>query len=369
LITIGIDPHKASVTAAALDPHDAVLAELRLPTTAETGTQLLALTAPWPVRRWAVEGATGLGHGVAQQLIAAGETVLDVPAKLSARARLLGTGGARKTDPADAASAAAVAIHNRQLRPVTCEDPSVVLRLLTCRRDDLVAERTRTLSRLHVGLRELHPGGAKRQLTAIHAAVLLRQIRPITMADAQCKRIARELLGDVRHLDRQVAAATTTVRKAVAASGTTLTQIYGIGPVLAAKILGHTGDIARFPDRDHYASYTGAAPIEASSDDLRRHRLNRAGNRQLNCPLHIIAVCQIRDPAPGRPTTSASSPRPRPLRRRAAASNATCPTSSTTIWSPTTAATHARIDAQRRYQVTRVRSVPLAATAAPSRQI
>ena len=173
-----------------------------------------------------------------------------------------------------------------------------MLRLLTERRDDLVAERTRTLSRLHVLLRDLHPGGAARELTAADAAALLRRIRPATVVDAQRKRIARELLADVRRLDRQVAAATSAVRKCVAASGTTLTQIYGVGPVLAAKILGHTGDVARFPGRDHYASYTGGAPIEASSGDLRRHRLNRAGNRQLNCALHIIAVCQIRDPGP-----------------------------------------------------------------------
>jgi transposase len=69
--------------------------------------------------------------------------------------------------------------------------------------------------------------------------------------------------------------------------------------VLAAKLLGHAGDITRFPDRDHFASYTGTAPVEASSGDVRRHRLNRAGNRQLNTALHLIAVCQIRDPSPG----------------------------------------------------------------------
>jgi transposase len=69
--------------------------------------------------------------------------------------------------------------------------------------------------------------------------------------------------------------------------------------VLAAKLLGHAGDITRFPDRDHFASYTGTAPVEASSGDVRRHRLNRGGNRQLNTALHLIAVCQIRDPSPG----------------------------------------------------------------------
>jgi transposase len=69
--------------------------------------------------------------------------------------------------------------------------------------------------------------------------------------------------------------------------------------VLAAKLLGHAGDITRFPSRDHFASYTGTAPVEASSGDVRRHRLNRGGNRQLNTALHLIAVCQIRDPSPG----------------------------------------------------------------------
>jgi transposase len=148
-------------------------------------------------------------------------------------------------------------------------------------------------------LADLHHGGAKRELSAARAAAVLRQARPITAADVQRKRIARQLLADVRRLDRQVGAATSAVRKSVAASGTTLTQMYGVGPILAAKILGHTGDVARFPGRGHFASYAGTAPVEASSGDLRRHRLNRAGNRQLNCALHIIAVCQIRDAGPG----------------------------------------------------------------------
>jgi transposase len=103
----------------------------------------------------------------------------------------------------------------------------------------------------------------------------------------------------VRRLDRQVKTASQAIRTAVREHGTTLTQMYGVGPVLAAKLLGHAGNIARFPDRDHVASYTGTAPVEASSGDVRRHRLNRGGNRQLNTALHLIAVCQIRDPSPG----------------------------------------------------------------------
>ena len=298
MITIGIDPHKRSLTAAALDSHSRLLGQLRLAATSRAGTQLPAWAAAWPERRWAVEGANGLGRGIAQLLVAAGEPVLDVPATLAARARLLSTSSARKTDLADACSVAA-AIHHRQLRPVTLEDQTVIFRLLSDRRDDLVAARTRTLSRLHVLLADLQPGGAARELSATRAAALLRRVHPITAVDVERKRIAHQLQADVRRLDRQVKTASQAIRAAVREHGTTLTEVFGVGPVLAAKLLGHAGDITRFPDRDHFASYTGTAPIEASSGDVRRHRLNRGGNRQLNTALHLIAVCQIRDPSPG----------------------------------------------------------------------
>jgi transposase len=256
VITIGIDPHKRSVTAAALDATSRALGQLRVPMTGQAGAQLTAWAAVWPERRWAIEGAAGLGRQIAQVLVAAGETVVDVPAKLAARARLLSTGNTRKTDRIDAVSVAAAAIHNQQLRQVTPEGRGVIFRLLSDRRDDLVAERTRSLSRLHVLLAELHPGGAGRQLTATRAAKLLRQLRPLTPTDIERKRIARDLLGDVRRLDRQVIVATKRIRAMVAAQPTSLTEIIGVGPVLAAKILGHAGDVGRFPNRDHFASYT-----------------------------------------------------------------------------------------------------------------
>jgi transposase len=226
-----------------------------------------------------VEGATGLGRPIAQLLVGAGEPVVDVPAKLATRARLLGSSNSRKSDLADAGSVAAAALHHRRLRPVALEDHTVVLRLLSDRRDDLVAERTRTLRRLHVLLADLHPAGAKRELTATRAATLLRQVRPITAADVERKRIARELLADVRRLDREVKTASQAICTAVREHGTSLTEVYGVGPVLAAKLLGHAGDVTRFKDRDHFASSTGTAPVEASSGDVRRHRLNRGGNR------------------------------------------------------------------------------------------
>jgi transposase len=300
VITIGIDPHKASLTAVAVDAAGRPLGRRRLLVHAGTLGQLTAWATGWPTRRFAVEGAYGLERPIAQQLAAAGEQVLDVPATLAARARLLNTGGRRKTDTADAASVAQVALHHPMLRIVTAEDQTTILRLLAERRDDLAGERTRILNRLHGLLRDLLPGGAPSDLTAAKAAALLRWVRPTT-ATAACRRqLARDLLGDLRRVDARLADNKAQARDALAATGSTLTQIHGLGVVLAAKILGHVGDIGRFPSQDHFASYTATAPLDASSGNHQRHRLNTGGNRQLNAALHLIAVCQARDPGPGR---------------------------------------------------------------------
>ena len=299
MITIGIDPHKASLTAVAVDPSGRLLGHRRLLVNAGTFGQLTAWAAGWPVRRFAVEGAYGLGRPIAQQLAAAGEPVLDVPATLAARARLLGSGGGRKT-AADAASVAQVALHCPTLRTVAAEDQTSILRLLAERRDDLAGERTRILNRLHGLLRDLLPGGAPSDLSAAKAAALLRGVRPAT-ATAACRRqLARDLLGDLRRVDARLAHNKAQLQEVLAATGSTLTQIHGLGVVVAAKLLGHVGDIGRFPSQDHFASYTATAPLDASSGNQQRHRLNTGGNRQLNAALHTVAVCQARDPGPGR---------------------------------------------------------------------
>ncbi|MER7901084.1 transposase [Streptomyces sp. NPDC096046] len=211
-------------------------------------------------------------------------------------ARLLATGGDRKTDAKDALHVAQVALFRHDLRPVVPADQTTILRLLTERRDDLVHERTRVLNRLHAVLRDLLPGGAPTGLSADKAAALMKGIRPVTATD-NCRRdIARDLLADLRRLDRQVKDNEAEMREAVAATRTTLTTLPGLGTVLAAKVLGHIGDISRlFPTEHHFASYTGSAPLDASSGNNVRHRLNTGGNRALNSVLHTIAVCQIRD--------------------------------------------------------------------------
>jgi transposase len=295
VILIGVDPHKSSHTAVAVDAAGHQVAERRFVVNAGTFRQLMRWCEQWPERRFAVEGARGLGRTLAQQLAAAGEKVVDVPSTLSARARLLATGGDRKTDAKDARHVAQVALFRHDLRPVEPEDQTTILRLLTERHDDLVHERTRVLNRLHAVLRDLLPGGAPTGLSADKAAAAMKAVRPVTATDACRRDIARDLLADLRRLDRQVKDNEAEMRDALAVTRTGLTTLPGLGTVLAAKVIGHVGDVSRFPTEHHFASYTGSAPLDASSGNNIRHRLNTGGNRALNSVLHIIAVCQIRD--------------------------------------------------------------------------
>jgi transposase len=297
---IGIDPHKGSHTAAVLDRGEQLLAEVRVRADRSQRDRLLAFAAPFEPRLWAIEGATGTGALLAQQLVAVGEAVVDVPPKLSARARLLSTERSDKTDAYDARSAAVVALRHRGLQPVALEDHTAVLRLMAKRHHDLVAHRTRLVCRLHAVLCQLVEGGLSRDLTATRAAAVLRRTRPTGVVGRERRLVAVELLADVRRVDADLAQLKRRIGAAVAASSTTVTDVFGVGPIMAAYLVGYSGDIARFATAGHYARYNGTAPIEASSGERVRHRLNPRGNRQLNHALHIAAVTQIRNDTPGR---------------------------------------------------------------------
>jgi transposase len=299
-VMIGIDPHKSSHTAVAISGEGDVLDQLRIAADRRQVALLLAFVEKWPRRRFAVEGANGLGRLLARQLLEAGETVIDVPATLSARVRLLSGGSARKTDAHDAHSTAIAALHGARLRTVAAEDLTVVLRLLSDRRDQLSRERNRIVCRLHDQFRDLREGGAKLNLTADQAARLLKGIRPVGLVATQRRQLARELLADLRRVDKQLADIDERITEAVTATKTSLTEMVGVGSVLAATIIGHAGDITRFADRGHFASYAGVAPIEASSGDVRRHRLSRRGNRRLNAAIHMVALGQLSHPSAGR---------------------------------------------------------------------
>jgi len=248
-----------------------------------------------------MENAGGLGRHLAVRL-AAGESVVDVPPKLSARVRVLSSfaGNARKNDGLDALATALAASRNERLAAVDPEAASEVLRLLSERREDLVAERTRALNRLHALLRDLLLGGVAGKLSADRAARILRGIRLRGGASARLRRrLASEVLHDVRTLDRKIGDLNGRIEAEIEASGTSLTEIFGVGPILAATIMGTVGDVGRFPTKAHFASYAGTAPLEASSGEVVRHRLSLAGNRKLNYALHMVAVCQARSDARG----------------------------------------------------------------------
>jgi transposase len=295
---IGVDPHKRSHTAVVLDECEEICAQLRVEASPRRVDRLLAW-APAGERLWAIENANGLGRLLAQQLLARGETVVDVPATLSARARKLSGHSARKTDEFDARSVVIAASHNRGLRQVVAEDDTMVLRMLVDRRWQLVSQRQRTIVQLHALLTEMVPAGAAAHLSSKKAARLLTTIRPHGAVEQTRKQMARELLADWRRQNTAITKATRRLSDQVGAHNTTLTEIYGIGTVGAATILGLVGDIGRFPTRGHFAAFNGTAPLEASSGDVRRHRLSRRGDRQLNKVLHVAARTQARHGGPG----------------------------------------------------------------------
>ena len=146
----------------------------------------------------------------------------------------------------------------------------------------------------------LIPGGTGIRLSADRAAAVLRTVAPTNAVDTERKRMALGFVADIRRLDTEIAESKARIVTAVAASGTSVTELYGVGPVVAAFLVGHSGDMGRFANRDHYASYNVTAPIEASSGPRVRHRLNPQGNRRLNHAIHVIAIAQIRHPSDGR---------------------------------------------------------------------
>ena len=300
-VMIGIDPHKASHTAVAIDPAEVPLGQLQVRACAAQAERLLAWAQAWPQRTWAVEGAGGVGHLLARQLAAAGERVLDVPPELAARVRLLAAGNTSKNDPSDARSVAVAALRSAGVREVCRDDHAAVLKVWSKRYEDLGRARTQVACRLHQVLCELIPGGASKEITAGQAARILASITPADAAAAARCELAAELAGDLRGIDVRLRDTRKKLATAARAARTSLTGLFGIGPVSAAAITGDVRHVSRFPGPNHFAAYDGTAPIEVSSGGRKVHRLSRRGNRRLNHAIHMAAVTQIRHRhSPGR---------------------------------------------------------------------
>jgi len=256
--------------------------------------RLLAWAAAWPQRAWAVGGAGGLGHLLARQLLAAGERVLDVPPKLGARVRLLAAGDVNKNDPDDARSVAVAALRSSGVREVRADDHAAVLKVRAERYRDLGRTRTQAACRLHAVLCGLIPGGVPRAITTARAGRVLKALRPASAVEAARCELAADLLDDLRRIDARMRETRKKPAAAVAAAGTSLTGLSGVGPVIAAAVIGDVRDVSRFPGRDHFAACNGTAPIEVSSGPRKIYRLSRRGNRRLNHAIHMAAVKQVR---------------------------------------------------------------------------
>ena len=213
---------------------------------------------------------------------------------------MLDTGHGRKTDAHDEHSVAVAAVRAKELRVLALDPQLEALRMLVDRREELARQRTQTANRLQRLLAELTPGRAKKDITTRQAKAILAAVRPRDLVGKTRRRLAVEQLTDLVAIEKRIKSLSKELKGRVADSGSTLMDLPGVGPIVAARVLADVGDVTRFADRNRFASWTGTAPIEASSGKQVRHRLSRAGNRRMNHMLHIAAATQIRLDTEGR---------------------------------------------------------------------
>jgi transposase len=202
MMIIGVDPHKSTHTATAVDPQtNRAVASVRIEASLADYRRLLRWAGQFDRRRWAIENAEGLGRHLSSWLLARGEDVVDVPSAATARVRQLSRGGGRKNDQIDAAAAACAAALQGDGRPLQPEDLTDALALLDESRMNLAQSRVRLVNQLHALLRDLLAGGAPTDLSATTAAALLRQVRPSGDAERVRKQIATGLVSQIRSVD------------------------------------------------------------------------------------------------------------------------------------------------------------------------
>jgi transposase len=300
VIVVGIDPHKKTHTAVAVGgATGAEVASITVKARAKGHERLLTWARSLDDELlFAVEDCRHVSGNLQRFLLARGERTVPVPPKLMAGARR----GARtrgKSDPIDARAVAQAALRHPELPDAHLEGVDRDVRLLLDHREDLVNERTRAQNRLRWHLHDLDPdfavptGGLDRSVWLDRTRAHLE-----SMTQSVQVRIALELVPRIRELTRQARALERELTTLTALVAPELLAIPGCGALTAAKLLGETGGIRRFRSEAAFAMHCGVGPLEVSSGDRRRHRLNRSGNRQLNAALHRIAVTQKRIHAP-----------------------------------------------------------------------
>jgi transposase len=301
MMVIGVDPHKGSHTAAAVDELGRKMAQKSVPARREGHRELIAWgRAQSPGgRRWAVEDVRHVASGLVRELLAAGEEVVLVPTRLMAAAR---SGGRErgKSDPIDALANARAALREEEFLP-PARLPAAVLevRRLADHRDDLVAQRTRAVNRLRWLVHDLDPALAPppRALTRTASAPRQLQARLLALPPSAGRRVALSLLAAVTAATAEVTQLEADLTALVSGLCPRLLEICGIGPVTAARLLGEAGDIRRFRSPAAYARHNGTAPVPASSAAGAAsgpQRLNRGGNRKANAAVHRTALTQSR---------------------------------------------------------------------------
>jgi transposase len=298
MIVVGVDVHKHSLTAVAVDEVGRPLAEL----TASSGDELVAWSTLLAAERlWALEDCRQLTRALEQRLLAAGEQLVRVPPKLMAPQRRAGRMRG-KSDPIDALAVARAALREPRLdHPRPGEQRLRELKLLVDHRDDLVDERRRVQQRLRWHLHELDSELAVPPGALDRTVWLERLARRLARGGQSVQvQIARELVGLCRSLTRTILVLDRDLQQRANERAPVLLALPGCGAISAAKLLGEIGPIERFDTDAQLARHAGVAPLEASSGTHRRHRLDRGGNRQLNCALHRIAITQARMHPPAR---------------------------------------------------------------------
>jgi transposase len=297
MIVIGVDVHKHSLTAVAVDELGRTLAEH---SSASEGGGILAWARSLGEERlWAVEDCRHVSRGLEQLLLEGGEQLVRVPPRLTAPERRRGRSRG-KSDSIDALAVARAALREPRLQGPRPQEPQLrELKLLVDHRDDLVDERRRSQQRLRWHLHELDPS-LQVPLGALDRGVWIERLgRQLARREQTTQvRIARDLLGRCRTLTRSIGELERQLQERTQTLAPRLLELAGCGPLSAAKLLCEIGPIDRFASDAQLARHAGVAPLEASSGKHRRHRLDRGGNRQLNCALHRIAVTQGRTHAP-----------------------------------------------------------------------
>jgi transposase len=293
MVVIGVDSHKRSHTAVAVDGNGRKLAEKTVATTSAGHLELVRWAGRFPDRRFALEDCRHLSRRLSTDLLVAGESVTPVPPKLMAGARR----SARepgKSDPIDALAVARAALREPELPVARLDGIERDVRLVVDHREDLVAERTRMQNRLRWHLHELDPGTEPPARSLDRARVLTALAGELAAREGIVARIARTLVDRIRELTLEIDALERELGRLVRDLAPELLALVGCGGLTAAKLIGETAGIGRFRSAAAFARHNGTAPLEVWSGNTERHRLSRKGNRQLNVALHRIAITQVR---------------------------------------------------------------------------